>query len=143
MSEPSSIQNQDVEHLRLLTIFHYLCAGMAGLLACIPVIHLVLGLVMALAPHAFGPGRNQPPRFLGLLFVALGLGLIVVGWTSAVLLASAGRCLSRRTHYTYCFVMACVACLFHPFGAVLGVFTIIVLLRPSVKELFERSGKPA
>ncbi len=32
--------------------------------------------------------------------------------------------------------MAGVACMFMPFGTVLGVFTIIVLLRDSVKELF-------
>jgi len=33
-------------------------------------------------------------------------------------------------------VMACVECLFIPFGTILGVFTIIVLLRESVKALF-------
>jgi hypothetical protein len=38
--------------------------------------------------------------------------------------------------YTFCLVMAGVACMFMPFGTVLGVFTIIVLLRDSVKELF-------
>jgi hypothetical protein len=32
--------------------------------------------------------------------------------------------------------MAGVACMFMPFGTVLGVFTIVVLLRDSVKELF-------
>jgi hypothetical protein len=32
--------------------------------------------------------------------------------------------------------MACVACLSVPLGTVLGVFTIIVLMRPSVKALF-------
>ena len=142
MPEPPT-SNQDVEHLRWLTISHYVCSGLAALFACIPIIHLVLGLVMVLAPQVFGPGRNQPPAFLGIVFVVLGLGLIVAGWTFAALLAWARRCLARRTHYTFCFVMACVACLFQPFGVVLGVFTIIVLVRPSVKELFERRGKPA
>jgi hypothetical protein len=33
--------------------------------------------------------------------------------------------------------MAGVMCIFMPFGTVLGVFTLIVLLRPSVKPLFE------
>ena len=48
---------------------------------------------------------------------------------------------SRRKHYTFCFVMACVECLSVPFGTVLGVFTILVLNRASVKELF--NPKPA
>lgn len=97
---------------------------------------------MVLAPQVFGPGKNQPPAFLGLLFTFLGLGIMFAGWTLAALLAWAGRCLDRRMHYTFCFVMACVACLFQPFGIVPGVFTIIVLVRPSVKTLFERKGNP-
>ncbi len=142
MSEPVLI-NRDEEHLRLLTIFHYVCAGLAALFACIPIIHLVLGLVMVLAPHIFGPGKNQPPQFLGLFFVGFAMAIIALGWTFAALLAWTGRCLARRVHYTFCFVMACVACLFQPFGAVLGVFTIVVLLRPSVKQLFGQTARPA
>jgi hypothetical protein len=33
--------------------------------------------------------------------------------------------------------MAAVECLFMPFGTVLAVFTLVVLLRPAVKQLFE------
>ena len=54
----------------------------------------------------------------------------------------AGRYLSQQRHYTFCLVMAAVACMFMPFGTVLGVFTIIVLVRESVKELFAQ-GKPS
>jgi hypothetical protein len=54
----------------------------------------------------------------------------------AVLVLVAGSFIARRTHYTFCFVAACVECLFMPFGTVLGVFTILVLNRQSVKGLF-------
>jgi hypothetical protein len=33
-------------------------------------------------------------------------------------------------------VIAAVECIFFPFGTVLGVLTIIVLMRPSIKSLF-------
>src|ERR1041385_2469474 len=132
MSEPTK-KNQDEEHLRLLRIFNYVVAGLTALFACFPVFHLVFGLVMVFAPEVFGPGKNQPPRFVGLVFVGFALAFMLAGWTFAALLAWAGRCLGQRKHYTFCFVMACVACLCQPFGLVLGVFTIIVLLRPSVK----------
>jgi hypothetical protein len=33
-------------------------------------------------------------------------------------------------------VIAAIQCAFTPFGTVLGVFTLIVLVRPSVKALF-------
>lgn len=36
----------------------------------------------------------------------------------------------------YCLVMAGIECMFMPFGTVLGVFTIIVLMRESVQKLF-------
>jgi hypothetical protein len=38
--------------------------------------------------------------------------------------------------------MAGVACLFMPFGTVLGIFTIIVLVRPQVKALFDTMAPP-
>ena len=60
----------------------------------------------------------------------------------AVLVLIAGRFLGRRTHHLYCLVMAGIECCFMPFGTILGVFTIVVLLRPSVKTLFEQ-GVPS
>ena len=133
---PSQQQILDSEHLRLLSIFHYVNGGILAFFACIPMIHVVLGLVMIFAPHLFGHGKDQPPAFVGWLFVILGSFFILLGWTFAVLLLIAGRCIARRKHYAFCFVMACVECLSVPFGTVLGVFTILVLNRASVRELF-------
>ena len=48
----------------------------------------------------------------------------------------AGRSLAKRCHYWFAFVVACLECLFVPFGTILGVFTLIVLSRNSAKELF-------
>jgi hypothetical protein len=135
---PNQQQILDNEHLRLLSIFHYVKGGITALFACIPIIHVVIGLVFILAPQIFGHGKDQPPAFLGWLFVILGSSFILLGWTFAALVLVAGRCISRRKHYTFCFVMACVECLSVPFGTVLGVFTILVLNRASVKELFGR-----
>jgi hypothetical protein len=39
----------------------------------------------------------------------------------------------------FCIVAACIACLQQPFGTILGVFSIIVLMRPSVKTAFQRN----
>jgi hypothetical protein len=126
----------DNEHLKLLSIFHYVKGGITALFSCIPIIHVVLGLFFIFAPHLFGHGKDQPPAFVGWLFLILGTTIILVGWTFAALVLIAGRCIARRKHYTFCFVMACVECLSVPFGTVIGVFTILVLNRPSVKELF-------
>jgi hypothetical protein len=133
---PTPQQAIDEQHLKLLSIFHYIVAGLAALFACIPVIHLVIGLFMILAPQKFGNGNQQPPAFIGFLFVGLASVFILTGWVFAVLVLFAGRFIARRRRHTYCFIMACVECMFMPFGTVLGVFTILVLLRPTVKHLF-------
>jgi hypothetical protein len=68
---PSQQQILDNEHLRLLSIFHYVNGGILTFFACIPMIHVVLGLVMIFAPHLFGHGKDQPPAFVGWLLLGL------------------------------------------------------------------------
>jgi hypothetical protein len=130
--------NQDEEHLRLLSIFHYVLAGVQALMACIPIIHLVVGMVLLVA--GLSSREGGPPAVLGLIFMVIALAIIVLGWTTAVLVFLAGRFLSARTHYLYCFIIAAITCAFVPLGTILGVFTIVVLTRPSVKALFEPSA---
>jgi hypothetical protein len=128
--------NRDEEHLKLLSIFHYVVAGCAALFALFPVIYLIFGLVMLLAPASFAGNGSPPPAFVGWIFIIMGSVFIILGWTFAAFVFTAGRFLARRKHYTFCLVMAGVECLFMPFGTVLGVFSILVLIRETVKPLF-------
>lgn len=131
--------DQDSDHLRLLSIFHYVVGGMLALFACFPVIHLIIGLILALSPETNGFPAT-PPRFVGWVFVVVATGLIVIGWGAAGLVIWAGRCLQRRRHHTFCLIAAGIACMFMPFGTVLGICTFIVLMRPSVRTLFAPPG---
>ena len=135
MSEPTQ-QSQDAQHLQLLAIFHYVCAGMIALFSCFPLIYLILGLMVVFNPQSFGPGNDFPPRIFGWLFVLIPGVFILLGWIFAASLAWSGRCLQRHTRHLLCTVVACITCLFIPIGTVLGVCTLIVLMRPSVKALF-------
>ena len=54
----------------------------------------------------------------------------------AICIFIAGRSLALRKRYSFALVIACIECLFVPFGTILGVFTIIVLSRESVKAFF-------
>lgn len=127
---------EDEDHLRLLSIFHYVVAGMAGLFALVPIIHLVIGLFIIFSPQKFDGRGQAPPAFIGWIFVAFAVVFITMGWTFAGFVLAAGRFLAKRTHYLFCLVMAGIECIFVPFGTVLGVFTIVVLMRPTVKQLF-------
>ena len=130
--------NQNEEHLRLLAIFHYVVAGLATLFSLFPLLYTTIGGVFIFAARhgTPKPGEELPPEFLGWIFVALGSVLFLAGLAMAVCVLIAGRCLSRRRRYTFALVIACIECLFIPFGTILGVFTIIVLSRASVRGLF-------
>lgn len=128
--------NQDQEHLKLLSIFHYIVGGIAAFFFLFPLIYLVLGVLFLIVPNRLIGSGTPPPFFLGWIFITLGGGFMVVGWAFAVCVILAGRFIVRRKHYIFCLVMASLNCLFMPFGTILGVFTIVVLVRPSVKALF-------
>ncbi|HMJ05274.1 MAG TPA: hypothetical protein VK474_03370 [Chthoniobacterales bacterium] len=133
-----SPHSEDEQHLRLLSIFHYVVGGLTGLFACFPLIHLALGLALILAPHSFGgkPGEAPPPQMIGWLFTCIGGVLFLAGQAVAVCTVLCGRFIARRRRYWFVFVMACIECAVFPFGTVLGVFTIVTLSRPTVKSVF-------
>ncbi len=130
--------NQDTEHLRLLSIFHYVVAGAGAFLSFFPLLYTVLGIVfVVLSRHpSHDLSQTPPPAALGWIFVGLGVFLCLLGLIFSLFIFLAGRALGNRQHYNFVFVVACVECLFVPFGTVLGVFTLIVLSRPSAKALF-------
>jgi hypothetical protein len=134
----TSTATDDEQHLRLLSIFHYVVGGLTGLFACFPLIHVALGLAMIFAPQSFSNRpADQPPAFFGWFFTCFGGGMFVVGISVAVCIVLAGRFIAQRRRYWFIFALACVQCAFFPFGTALGVFTVIVLSRPAVKALFE------
>jgi hypothetical protein len=130
--------NEDSEHLRLLSIFHYLVAGVAAFCSFFPLLYTAMGFVFITLSHRppTNPAQQPPSPALGWAFVVLGIFLFLLGAIFAIVVAFAGRSVSRRNHYWFAFVVACVECIFVPFGTILGVFTIIVLSRESVKTLF-------
>lgn len=131
---------QDDEHLKLLSIFHYVLAGIAGLLALIAIFDLIIGLFFILAPDKIANGGELPPAWFGWLFV-IGAGLfLTLALILVALVLMEGHFLARRRHRLFCLVVAGIECIFMPFGTALGVFTIIVLTRESAKQLFAATG---
>jgi hypothetical protein len=126
---------QDAEHLRLLSIFHYVVAAFAGLFSLLPLIHLAMGI--AILRGAFDSGHGQPPpTFFGWMLIGMATVFILLGLSYTVCLVLTGRWLAARTHYAFCFVIGCLSTPLFPFGTAIGVFTIIVLSRESVKRAF-------
>jgi hypothetical protein len=131
-------KTQDENHLNILSIFHYVVGGLAALFAFFPIIHLVIGLLFLFGAFEETNGNDEfPAKIFGIIFVVFPLIFMIMGWLFAGFLIAAGRQLSKRKRYTFCLIIAGIECIFMPFGTVLGIFTIVVLTRPSVKALFE------
>ena len=125
------------ENLRLLSILHYVLAGLAGLFSLIPLVYVGMG-VLVLRGAFKGP--HPPLPFMGWIFIAVGLLLVFMGLTFAFLVVLSGLSLARRRHSTFVVVMAGLSCAFFPLGTVLGILTIVAITKPEVKVLFAAPG---
>ncbi len=124
------------ERLHLLSILHYVLAGVVALFSAFPLIHVGLGVAMVTGKFPFGGKATPPPEAFGWIFIVMGSAFILMGLSFAVLIALAGRFLGRATRWTYCVVMAALCCSFFPFRTALGIFTFLALARTEVKALF-------
>jgi hypothetical protein len=130
--------DRDQEHLQLLSVFHYVVAGLAALFSFFPLLYTIIGTIFIFAGRhgTAKAGEDLPPEFLGWIFAVIGSGLFLFGLAIAICILIAGRSLALHKRYSFAMAMACIECVFVPFGTILGVFTIVVLSRESVKELF-------
>jgi hypothetical protein len=130
----------DEEHLRLLSLGHYITGGLTILFASMFIFHLVFFAVIASDPQfASKAGAAQagaPDDAFRVFGVVLGV-FILAGWTFGGLTIYAGRCIKRRTKRGLCLVVACLNLLLIPVGTILGVASIMVLSRSSVKAAYE------
>jgi hypothetical protein len=127
--------NQDQEHLKILSILFYVKAGLLALTGLFFSIYIFMGV--AFISMDIPRKANEPdPAIFGGFFIVFGLVFIVLFGAMAVLAFLAGRNLARYRSYTFCFVIAALVCLSMPLGTLLGIFTIVVLMRDSVKALF-------
>ena len=130
--------DRDTEQLHLLGIFHYVVAGLAALFSFFPLLYTTVGVIFIFAARhgTAKPGEDLPPEFLGWIFAVLGTLLFLIGIAMAICILITGRSIALCKRYSFVLVMACIECLFIPFGTILGVFTIVVLSRESVRGLF-------
>ena len=128
--------NPDADNLQVITILHYVLAGIMGMFSLFPVFHVAMGI--ALVAGAFPEPQNgePPPAFLGWIFILFPGSMMLAGFSMAALVAYAGRSLQLRTRYMYCIVIAGIESMFMPIGTLLGVFTIVLLMKPNVREMF-------
>ena len=131
---------KDLQYLNWLRIGYIVHGVIVMLFSLLPIVHISIGVAML--SGAFDSEKNPPPEFMGWFFVVGGLTIMISGMTLGMLSFVVARYLRLHVKHTFCFVVACITCVFQPLGTILGVFSIIVLIRESVKQLFNPPSQP-
>ncbi|MEL6381165.1 MAG: hypothetical protein AAFQ89_01570 [Cyanobacteria bacterium J06626_18] len=133
----TELNSKDTEQLKLIAILHYVLGGIVAASSLLALVHVGIGLSFILSPGAYPPsdGTGFPFEF-GWLFFITGLTVLITGLILAICLVISGRCLAKRKGYWFSFVVACIECIYTPLGTALGVLTLIVLCRDSVKARY-------
>lgn len=156
MTDPSPIayashdpqQVADAGHLRTLAICHYVWGGLTVLLSSIFIMHVVMGALMLTgrfslpAPPTSAPAAPMPPQFFAYTFIGFGSCAVLLGWTVGALTIYSGRCIATQRRRVFSLVIAGINCASFPLGTLLGVFTFVVLLRQSVKAIYDQDALP-
>jgi hypothetical protein len=129
--------NKDLEHLKTLSICHYVLAGLCIIPMIYGLLYMAMGIfVGAMLSNVPNAKDGPPPALFSGIFIGVGAVIFIVALTFGLLLFKSGRNLKSNTSYTFCLVIAGISCVFMPLGTILGIFTLVVLLRDSVKQIF-------
>lgn len=141
-SSPSPVEERqqiiDAEHVRLLSIFHFVVAGLACVGIVFLLFHYLMMSVVFSNPDLWKAQKEAPPLPKDFLKVFLWFYVVmgVLFGSACILNLLSGVFLRKRRHRTFSIVVGGLNCLQIPFGTVLGIFTIIVLSRTSVRERY-------
>ncbi|HEX4202079.1 MAG TPA: hypothetical protein VHY59_11210 [Chthoniobacterales bacterium] len=137
---------KDPEHLKLLGIFHYIW-GALSLLGGIVIggYFLVIGIILMNNPPTSTSSEDSGTASMAggiLIGVGVVLFFIVVVYGILTLMAG-GKYRKHQGGYWFCFILAIVTLVIGGIpGIVLGIFSLIVLSRDSVKALFRGQSLP-
>lgn len=133
----------DADHLRLLEIGFYISSVMTALrflwLLCMAAFFAIAGFatIFAKIQNAAPSPNGPPPAFIFFIIATIFGAILIFSLIFAALEFYAGVCLKNRRHPVLIQVIAGFYCLSIPWGTALGVFTFMVLNRPSVRPLFD------
>jgi hypothetical protein len=132
--------NRDERHLRLLSVFYLIVGGIGIVVTCLPFIGFAVLLGIPLVTGEFLSWLRLAKETGSFVPCIMFLAFFALVGSFAVCLFLVGRYLRSHRRHTFCVVMGVIVCTFVPFGTILGVFTIIILMRESVMAMFRERG---
>jgi limonene-1,2-epoxide hydrolase len=126
--------DRDARHLRRLARLHFLF-GVLLIFASLAAMGLSTLIHMEM-----GMRSDSEPGFGDYVALAIAWSLTVSLFIFAIVSIVSGGALADVREYRRCLITSAFQCLFVPVGTLLGVGTILVLLRPSVQARFEEKA---
>jgi hypothetical protein len=146
------------ERLRLLAIGFYVKGAVGAVIISFFLIHffvflgfsfmsesawnpspksVITALSLSVSPSPSPRPVNQGPPVVMFRIFAAVIGLIILlGWAFGALTIYAGRCVNKRAHRLFVFIMAGLNCALIPWGTLLGIATFYVLQSPAGRRAF-------
>jgi hypothetical protein len=136
-------QRRDREQLKLLSIFHFVFGGLALVGIGFLCVHYAIMHTVFSNPEMWKSQKEaMPPKAFLDAFIWFYLFMGVMLLAGLVLNVLSGLFLWQKRHRVFSFIIGGLNCLQIPFGTALGVFTIIVLSRDSVRQLYAGKTVP-
>lgn len=140
MESKEKVKVVDDEHLKLLSYAHLIDGCITIGFSCLFIIHFVLLIFISGNPEAFNQGIPQQPgapaaEFFQLFAYVLG-SLILLGILYGTSKVISYRFIKNRKHRMFSYIVAIPGFIFIPYGTILGIATVQVLGRQSVKEQY-------
>jgi len=138
----ASTMNKDLDHLKILGILHTIWGVLAILFGLLfGIMYIGIGAAAAASPNSTTDDSGMSSGAFGGIFIVVGIVFLVAAVIYGILMIMAGGKLRKQRGYGFCFFVAILDLLGFP-SIILGIFTLIVLNRPTVKELFKGGAIP-
>jgi hypothetical protein len=134
---PRDQRQVDAGHLKLIAIFHFVLAGFSLMGIGFLFLHgFILRTVFA-NPEMWKNQQGGPPpqeifTIFTIIYAVVGLMIVLSGVANLL----SGLFILKRRNRMFSMVIAGLNCMAFPFGTALGVFTLVVLSRESVREAY-------
>jgi hypothetical protein len=125
--------------LQILAVLHYVLAGLTLFCGLVPAVIMLLVTVFTVDIVGVYEIFYWVEVFSLSAVLAVGLivGIIMVLLIGLpLLLLISGDCIRQRKGYWFSLVLGCLLLPCTPLGTALGIFTLVVLCRTSVRQLY-------
>jgi hypothetical protein len=134
--------NANESNINLLSIFYYVFGGISLLISFVFLVYIVIIRLIMSSAFVKQSIEMQPDghvvgtvfSFVSIVFLFVFVLIVTIG----ILQIVAGTRLKQKRSRTFIIIMAAISLLSFPLGTALGVFTIIVLTKTSVIDMFRK-----